>query len=128
MSTTRVTRFATASIEGLSEHRFQNAFLLMWGLTYWVALLLKPDIVANFGRAGSAASLAVLGVLILGNLLVDSDGVWIALGLFATAGVVSSWVGVTRWAVPYSAGMAGATMAIANAASAVVFFAKALEE
>lgn len=68
----------------------------------------------------------VLGAVILGNLLVDSDVVWALLGAFMTLGIVSSWVLSTRWAVPYSPVAAGISMAVLNAVTAVIAFVKVL--
>lgn len=116
------------SVQDLRDDRYANSFLTALGLSYWFAVLLKPDLVGNLDATLSAAAMAVVGALVLGNLLLDSALLWASLGAVATAGIISSWTGVTQWAVPYSTGAAAVSMALLNAGSAVVYFAKALEE
>lgn len=112
----------------LQEHPYQTSVLAVWGLTYWFAVLLKPDLVANVGVGVSAASMVLMGAIVLGNLFLDSRVLWALLGLFMTSGIVSSWVGFTRWNVPYSSGVAALSMALLNAVMAVVVFATVIQD
>lgn len=114
-------------VRDLEERPYRNGFLVAFGLTYWFAAILRPGLVATVGQWVSAAGLVVMGAVVLGNLFLDSRVLWALLAAFMTAGIVSSWVGVTRWAVPYSAGTAAVSMAVVNAVSAVVLFAAALD-
>lgn len=86
-----------------------------------------PDVVSNLDGTVSAAALVAMGALVLGNLLADSDVLWGLLAVFMTSGIVSSWAGITRSTVPYSAA-AALSMAAVNAVAAVVLFATALDE
>lgn len=112
----------------LRDRPYRNGFLLAFGLSYWFAALLRPALVVNLDGTVSAAALVVMGALVLGNLLPDRDVLWALLAAFMTSGIVSSWAGVTRWAVPYSSATAALSMAVVNAVAAVVLFATALEE
>lgn len=116
------------NIQDIRDNKFINSFLIAWGLSYWFAVLIKPDLVGNVSPLVSAVSLAILGTLILGNLIIDNTVLWVLLGLFSTSGIISSWVGFTQWTVPYSRGFAAVSMALVNSLSAVVFFVKAMEE
>lgn len=112
----------------LGDRPYRNEFVVAFGLSYWFAALPRPDLVANLDAAVSAAALVAMGALVLGNLLLDSDGLWVLLAVFTTSGIVSSWAGVTRWAVPYGEAAAALSMAAVNAVAAVVLFAAALDD
>lgn len=114
-------------VHELGDRPYRNGFLVTFGLSYWVTALLRPDVVATLDGTVSAAALLVMGALVLGNLLLDKDVLWALLAAFMTSGIVSSWAGITRWAVPYSAETAALSMAVVNAAAAVVLFATALD-
>lgn len=116
------------TVADLEERPYRNGFLVTFGLSYWFAALLQPDLVATVGRRFSAAGLVVMGALVLGNLVLESRALWALLGVFLASGVVSSWVGVATWTVPYSAEAAAVSMAALNAVSAVILFATALQE
>lgn len=111
----------------LREERYLNSAILVWGLSYWFAALIKPDLVGNVSPTISAASMVLMGVLILGNLFAESRVLWGLIGLFMTSGIISSWVLSTQWNVPYSPVTAGLSMALLNALTGVLAFAKALE-
>lgn len=117
-----------ARIQELRERRYQNSIVVVWGLTYWFAAILAPDLVGNVGPLVSSISMITMGALVLGNLLIDSRLVWAGLGVFMTSGIVSSWVGFTEWNVPYSPETAALSMTVLNGITAVVAVAKALEE
>jgi hypothetical protein len=115
-------------VRELGDRPFRNGFLVTFGLSYWFTALLRPDVVSNLDGTVSAAALVAMGALVLGNLLADSDVLWGLLAVFMTSGIVSSWAGITRSTVPYSAAAAALSMAAVNAVAAVVLFATALDE
>lgn len=117
-----------AIVDDLRRHRYLNSGVVVWGLSYWFAALVKPDLVGNFDPALSVAGMVIMGAVILGNLVVDNKVLWVLLGLFMTSGVASSWVLNTQWNVPYSAVTAGLSMTVVNGLTAVAAFAKSLEE
>lgn len=115
-------------VRELGDRPFRNGFLVTFGLSHWFTALLRPDVVSNLDGTVSAAALVAMGALVLGNLLPDSDVLWGLLAVFMTSGIVSSWAGITRSTVPYSAAAAALSMAAVNAVAAVVLFATALDE
>lgn len=74
----------------LRARPYRNGFLLTFGLSYWFVALLRPDLVASLEATVSAAALLGMGALVLGNLLLDSDALWVLLAAFMTSGIVSS--------------------------------------
>lgn len=113
------------NVDDFGDRPYLNSMIVVWGLTYWSALLVRPGLVANFDPLVSAVSLALMGGIVLGNLVVDSDILWMLLGAFMASGIVSSWVGTTRWAVAHSPEIAAISMAAGNLVAALAFFAKA---
>lgn len=116
------------SLDDFRDRRYLNCYVAFWGLTYWFAALLQPDLVGNVPPLLSAAGMVAFGAVILGNLVLDSRVLWAVLAVTMTAATVASWVGLSQWTVPYETGTAAVTMAAGDAATALVFFLQATTE
>lgn len=106
------------------EHKLISAYIITWGSSYWFVALLKPGLIGNIPKVASMISMILMGVLIIGNLILNWKWLWALLGIRATYGMVASWIGFTQWAVPYSEGTAAVSMAVLDVIAATVFWWK----
>lgn len=104
----------------------KKAYLTAWAFTYLTAILAAPGLVGNLPQWASAASMGLMGVLILLNLYAfNSRLLWLLLGVRASYGAVASWTLITQWSVPYDPVLAGLFMAVLDMIAAVLFFSYA---
>lgn len=114
-------------IEKKPRNRLADAIISVWGISYLVTAVIRPDLVANVSPWLSCAAMTIMGVLLLSSLYINHWLLYGALSVRAVYGFVASWSFVEVWNVPYSPGIAAVSMAAMDFVAAVTLFYKAIE-
>jgi len=108
-----------------------DAFILAWGLLYPASAIIKPDLIGNLSPNHSRIALLGIGATILTGLALRAHtigkAILFGMGILEAFGCVSSWVGNTKWNVPFEDKVPfNISMAFLDLISAVAMFAVSL--
>lgn len=106
--------------------------ILVWGLTYPICAIIKPDIIGMLTPEQSRIALfAVGGSILSGFLLRDKPigkVILFIMGIAEAIGGVASWSGITQWNVPFTDKTSfNISMGIMDLLSSVAMITKSLE-
>ncbi len=108
-----------------AELDFIDAILLVWGFSYFVALIARPDMYAGFSIMLSAVFLGTLGILLILSVFLDRPSMYFFMSLGYIYGFIISWTGIIQWNVPYDPGTAAVSMAAIDFFIATILMYKA---
>lgn len=110
----------------MAEFGIIDAILLVWGLSYFVAVAARPDMYGDVSLQLSAAFLAILGALLIVSVFLDTSVVYFFMSVGYIYGFIISWTGMVSWNVPYDPDTAAVSMAAMDFFIASILMYKAL--
>jgi len=78
-----------------------DAFLIFTVFAYYFCAVCPKQVTKNLSLYSEKASMALLGSLLLGNLLINIDVLWFVYGVFWTFAACMSYYGFSKWNVQW---------------------------
>jgi|GEM_PF-5569604 len=112
-------------LRNVADFGIIDAILIVWAISYFVAIVARPDMYADFSLPLSAAFLVSLGVLLIFSVLLDTSAMYFFMSIGYIYGFIISWTGAVTWNVPYDPGTAAVSMALIDFFIATLLMYKA---
>ena len=103
-----------------------DTVLLVLAISYFVALIARPSLYADFDPIISAVFLSLFGIMLTVSVFLNISAIYFVMSIGYIYGFIISWTGFLTWNVSYDPGMAAASMALIDFFIASLLMYKAI--